>query len=283
MVTVLLCLACILFTSCEYDFQNAFYRSKDTDSRTKTCITLDDSQIPHPSSDIYTVAIFSDIHFGGKQATRHEQDFLNWLTKAKADGNCPEFCICLGDIAEHGKESEFATYNKFCGQVEAILGDGKVYNVLGNHDLYNNGWNHYNQMIFPNSSFYTFKTKKFSWYCIDSASGTLGKKQFDKLKALFAQDSAPKIIITHIPAYGNPLNYMGYFSFQNTYETDMLLTLYSKNNVKIVTCGHIHQSYKNYFNTFVELTVPSITESNQWTVLTINENDGSVSELLISG
>ena len=283
MVAVFLCLACLLFTSCEYDLQNAFYRSDDTDTRTSVCHTLNDADTPHPFNDIYTVAIFSDIHFGGKNGSRHEQNFLDWLEKSKAEGNCPEFCICLGDIADHGKRSEFAAYTDFSRKVEAILGNGKVYNVLGNHDLYNNGWDDYHELIFPYESFYTFKTKQFSWYCIDSASGTLGKKQFDKLKRLFSQDSSPKIVLTHIPAYSNPLNYMGYFSFQNTYECDMLLTLYGRNNVKMVVDGHIHQAYKNYFNTFIEHTVPSISESNQWTVLTINEKDGSVKEELISG
>ncbi|MBO4639815.1 MAG: metallophosphoesterase [Treponema sp.] len=283
MVAVLLCLACLLFSSCEYDLENAFYRADDTDARTRVCYTLSDSETPHPSSELYTIAVFSDIHFGGKSSTRHEQDFLNWLEKSKEEGKCPEFCFCLGDITEHGKKSEFEAYNEFCKKVESLLGDGKVYNVLGNHDLYNNGWDNYKEMIFPYKSMYTFKTKTFSWYCIDSASGTLGKNQYDTLKSLFANDSAPKIILTHVPAYSNPLNYMGYFSFQNTYESDMLLTLYSKNNVKSVFSGHIHQSYKNYFNNFVEITVPCITQSNQWSLITIDENKGTVSELVIHG
>lgn len=282
MVIILIFAACLLFSSCQYDLQNAFYRAEDTDARAKTCHTLKDSDIPHPSSDVYTVALFSDIHFGGK-STRHEQDFLDWLTEAKNNGNAPEFCICVGDVAEHGYKKEFTAYNEFSKQIEVILGGGKVYNVLGNHDLYNNGWDDYHQMIFPYESFYTFKTKTFSWYCIDSASGTLGRKQFDMIEELFENDPSPKIVLTHVPAYSNPLNFMGYYSFQNTYEADMLLTLYSKNNVKMVISGHIHQSYKNYFHNFQELTVSSITESNRWTVLTIDEKNGTVSEQQIFG
>ena len=282
MVAVFICLACLLFTSCEYDLQNAFYRSEDTDSRAQTCLTLSDSDSPHPASDVYTVALFSDIHFGGKDS-RHEQDFLNWLQESKNNGTAPAFCICVGDIAEHGYKKEFLEYNEFVKQVEAIIGNGKVYNVLGNHDLYNNGWDNYKENIFPYSSFYTFKTKNFSWYCIDSASGTLGKKQFKKVEELFKNDPSPKIVLTHIPAYSNPMNYMGYFSFQNTYEADMLLSLYEKSNVKMAISGHIHQSYKNYFHSFQELTVSSITESNRWTVITIDETNATISEQQICG
>ena len=282
MVVIFVLLACLLCTSCEYDLQNAFYRSEDTDARAKNCLTLNDSDCPHPASDVYSVAFFSDIHFGGKN-TRHEQDFLDWLNETKKNGEAPEFCVCVGDIAEHGLKKEFAEYNEFTQKIEAILGHGKVYNVLGNHDLYNNGWDNYKQMIFPYSSFYTFKTKTFSWYCIDSASGTLGKKQFDTIEKMFKNDPSPKIVLTHVPAYSNPLNFMGYFSFQNTYEADMLLSLYSKNNVKMAVSGHIHKSYKNYFHSFQEITVSSITESNRWTVLTIDERNGTITEQQICG
>ena len=103
------------------------------------------------------------------------------------------------------------------------------------------------------------------------------------IEDLFENDPAPKIVLTHIPAYSNPMNFMGYYSFQNTYETDMLLTLYSKSNVKMVVSGHIHQSYKNFFHSFQELTVSSITESNRWTVLTIDEKNGTVSEQQVLG
>lgn len=284
MVTVILCLLCLLFSSCKYDLQNAFYRSGDTDARTKVCCELDPSDAPNPATDIYTVAVFSDIHFGGKSSGRHEQAFLNWLEDLKNQNNSPAFCICLGDIAEHGQRSEFEDYNSFVAKVEALLpSGGKVYNVLGNHDLYNNGWSDYKELIFPKQSFYHFKTTNFSWYCIDSASGTLGKKQYDTIKRLFARDTAPKIILTHIPVYSDPLNHMGYFSFQNTYEADMVLTLYAKNNVKLVLDGHIHKSNKNYFGPFIELTVPGFTDKNSWNLITIDETRKTISEELIFG
>ena len=109
MVAVLLCLACLLFSSCEYDLENAFYRADDTDARTRVCYTLSDSETPHPSSELYTIAVFSDIHFGGKGSTRHEQDFLNWLEKSKEEGKCPEFCfLSLNIICSGSGESRSA-------------------------------------------------------------------------------------------------------------------------------------------------------------------------------
>lgn len=283
MVIIALFIVCLLFSSCEYGPQDAFFRASNSDNRTKTYYELELSQCPAPSSDVYTVAVFSDIHFGKKQVTRREQVFLDWLVKMKENGTAPEFCICLGDIADHGYKSEFEDYVEFTQQVEQILGTGRVYNVLGNHDLYNDGWNHYSKLVFPYKSLYGFKTKTFSWYCIDSASGTLGSKQYKKIKELFENDPAPKIVMTHIPAYSNPMNNMGYFTFQNTYEADMLLSLYAKNNVRLVLNGHIHKAYKNYFNNCLELTVPSITEQNRWTVITVDETNGTIKEEVVHG
>ena len=283
MVTVILFMICILFTSCAYGPEDAFFRESNSDNRTKTYYELDLTQAPVPSSDVYTVAVFSDIHFGKKNETRREQAFLDWLQKSKENGTAPEFCICLGDIADHGLKEEFNQYLEFTKQVEQILGTGKIYNVLGNHDLYNDGWDYYSKKIFPYKSLYGFKTKNFSWYCIDSASGSLGSKQYKKIKKLFENDPAPKIVMTHIPAYSNPLNDMGYFTFQNTYEADMLLTLYAKNNVKLVLNGHIHKAYKNYFNNCIELTVPGITEQNRWTVITVDEVNGTIKEESVRG
>lgn len=281
MVAIIVCIACLLFTSCEYGPQDAFFRASNSDNRTKSFYELENSEAPHPAGDVYTVAVFSDLHFGKKDETRHEKDFLDWLEQAKVDGNAPAFCICMGDIADHGLKSEFEDYLDFVEKVEAILGEGRVYNVLGNHDLYNDGWNSYSKMCFPYKSFYGFKTKTFSWYCIDSASGSLGSRQYKKIKALFDKDSAPKIVMTHIPAYSNPMDSLGYFTFQNTYEADMLLTLYAKNNVKLVLNGHIHRAYKNYFNHCIELTVPSTTTAGKWTVLTIDESNATVKEELV--
>ena len=278
MVAVIICLACLLFTSCGYGVDEAFYRPAPVADRASSIYELPEADAPKITGDEYTIAVFSDIHFGKPDETRHEEDFLAWLEKMKAEGTLPAFCICLGDIADHGKDSEFAEYEAFTKKIEAILGTGKVYGVLGNHDLYNTGWKNYQNRVFPYKSLYHFKTKTFSWYCIDSASGSLGKKQYNLLENAFKNDPSPKIVLSHIPVYGNPLNNMGYFTFQNSYEADMVITLFIKSNVRVLLTGHIHTANKNYFNDCMELTVPPITKDNKWTVLTINENSATVKE-----
>lgn len=282
MVTVLLCLACLLFCSCDYGLDEAIYRPSPVNERATSLYELSGQEAPAIDKDVYTIAVFTDIHFGKPDESRHEQDFLNWLQEMKDKNTLPAFCICLGDIADHGKAEEFKKYEAFTQKIEAILGTGKVYGVLGNHDLYNNGWKNYKTHVFPYKSLYHFKTKTFSWYCIDSASGSLGKKQYELLEKKLKKDKAPKIIMSHIPVYGNPLNNMGYFTFQNSYEADMLISLFVKNNVKLLLTGHIHRPNKNYFKDCMELAVPPLTKDNKWTLITIDEKNASITEEFIT-
>ena len=282
MVELIICLVCLLFSSCKYGVDEAIYRPSPVNTRATQLYELNASQAPVINDDVYTIAIITDIHFGKPGTTRHEKDFLDWLEQMKQNGSLPAFCVCLGDIADHGKAEEFLEYQNFTKQIEDILGNGKVYGVLGNHDLYNNGWQNYKSYVFPYESFYHFKTKTFSWYCIDSASGSMGKNQYTILEQKIKNDKAPKIILSHIPVYGDPLSNMGYFTFQNSYEADMLITLCVNNNVKLLLSGHIHRPNKNYFKDCMELAVPPITKDCRWTVLTIDEKNASIKEEFVT-
>ena len=208
---------------------------------------------------------------------------MRYLQNLVYSGNTPAFCVCLGDIADHGYESEFDDYVAFTSKIDTILGteEGKtkVYNVLGNHDLYNSGWIYYSQKIFPYKSFYHFNTKKFSWYVIDSASDTLGHHQLELLKTSLEQDSNPKIILGHVPIYGDPFFSFAYFSFQDEHESSLLLSLFANENVKLVMEGHSHCYWQNDFNTFIEYIVSSVTAGktgSEWTLLTIDEEAESI-------
>lgn len=285
MVVILILLAGLLCSSCAYGYQDVFYRSNNVTARTHHGqlyeLTLEEGAPNIGEADsVYTVAIFTDIHFGKTGHERHEQDFLDWLLELKDQNQLPKFTICLGDIADHGYESEFENYNKFTAQIEEITGS-KVFNVLGNHDLYNDGWRFYHKLIYPNASFYHFKTTNFSWYFIDNASGSLGTSQYNSIKNSFENDSSPKIILAHIPFYGNPNFYFGNFAMQNTDETDKLITLFAKNNVKYFVAGHTHHYYKNSFDSFTELSVPSILNFKTWALFTIDEKNGTVKEEII--
>lgn len=267
---------CASFTSCRFGWDEIFYRKYNVNMRASCLTELDaDKQPATDSEDTYGVAVFSDIHIGSN-APKHMEDFLEWLETAKDDHKI-KFCICLGDIADHGYEKEFADYNEFCEKISNILGEkNSVYSIVGNHDLYNSGWEHYKKMVFPNESFYHFKTKNFSWYAMDSASDTLGEIQMEALRTAFASDENPKIILGHVPVYGDPFFKLAYFSFQDEHESSMLLSLFANYNVKLAMAGHSHAYYEKDYPTFKEYVVSSMNYKYEWTLLEINEKEGTV-------
>ena len=140
-----------LFSSCKYGLNEAFYRVHDVSERASEVYEL--SSPVQSDSDFYgktfSVVFFSDIHFGKAGSKRYEENFLTWLTSFVETNEVPAFCVCLGDIADHGLEEEFIEYNSFAKRVNELLGgndnDVKVLNVLGNHDLYNSGWLKYKE------------------------------------------------------------------------------------------------------------------------------------------
>ena len=113
----------------------------------------------------------------------------------------------------------------------------------------------------------------------------MGLRQLSIFKEAVEQDEKPKIVCGHIPVYGDPLLNFDYFSMQNSYETDRLLSMFAENNVKYVIEGHIHSYYRKNFGNFIEYIVPGITSSNEWSVLYFDDSTGCVKkeELYLDG
>ena len=278
LLKIILILWAFGFSSCKYytyGLEEFLYRSGTVEKRTESVLELTDQDVPViPSEGNYNILIVADIHFGHETYKNDVDLFItsitDYLNSMPADEK-PLFCICLGDIAEHGLKSEFDDFSKFVNKLSEL--GIKTYSVLGNHDLYNSGWRIYKDVIFPFTSFYYFKTDVFSFYFIDSASGSLGKSQMNKLEGLLAKDENPKIVATHIPLYAD--GYF-YFSMQNTTERNLLISMLAKNNVKAILSGHTHCMNFTNFGKFTEYNFPSVITYNNIGIVTVNQNDNSV-------
>lgn len=280
-----------LLSSCEYAVWEGFYRKHSVSERASSLYELPfagdrtDTQNPGGAPDpsettgTYYVAVFSDIHLYKSGEVRFEENFKNQLTSLKALNDedssrnvYPKFVLCLGDIADHGYESEYRDYVKFTDSIRTDFGL-VTYNVLGNHDLYNTGWEPYEKLIYPFKSFYHFTTSSFSWYVLDSASGSLGPEQLRMFEEACKNDSRPKIILMHCPMYGDPYLNAGYFTMQNSYESDRLITDAEKDNVKLIMEGHTHRFYEQQIGSYTEHTVSSILVKHEWTLLKVDETN----------
>ena len=229
-LTILIVLFSLCFVTCKYGLGEGFYRKNPVKSRANALKELNDETTQNLLSSLgskYDVLLISDLHFGKDESSQHERALFDWLDSLSADKR-PSFCINLGDTADHGLSEEYDSYLVFQEQLRSKLKSPVVFNVLGNHDLFNSGWSSWKEKMYPNMSFYHFETNNVSWYFLDSGSGTLGERQVEILSDAIKHDSKQKIISLHYPLYGDKIDaLMSHDSLQDEHETDMLFTLFA--------------------------------------------------------
>lgn len=282
--TALFLLCLVSNISC-YGSWNFAYEGNNVDSRTKSIKKINDSNDEEfAESGIsslggkYTVLVISDAHFGNKKRSVNCDILYKWLDSLKGNVFYPSFVISLGDSTDLGRRNQFDEYNDFCKILCEKYDLKLVMNACGNHDAYQNNWENWERECYPHTSFYNFKTKKFSWYCLDTASGTLGLKQCQKILDEFKDDPRPKIIFTHYPfaRFNTDCSNMA-----ETTERNLLISDFSKNNVKCLLGGHNHtQTYDNLG--YGDYGIPSFAYSEAWGLLCVDEA-AETAELLFIG
>lgn len=126
----------------------------------------------NPENAEYNILIISDLHFGSYKKVFQSEKLFNYLDSIKDTVNFPQLLITLGDITDTGSREEFSN---FVNDLESKY-NIKVYNLFGNHDCYNSGWQNWKTFCYPYESLYKFETDNISFYCLDSASGVNWKK-----------------------------------------------------------------------------------------------------------
>lgn len=280
------------FNSCalmEYDLTEGFFRLMKVEQRAKKLKFLsDETSINSINNDEeYDVLIITDVHVGnenhGKNGPRREDAWFDQITKVDSSTgkrivDNVRFAICLGDVAEHGLLEECNRFNDLITtKLENITTpkapEGiKLYNIVGNHDLYNSGWKAWSKTMYPGTSFYKFETPSFSWYFLDSASGTIGGYQYDALKSDMSNDSKRKLVFSHVPLYADDFFY---FTMQNTEERNKIISTCAKNKTCFFIDGHTHAELTTDFGKFTEYNLPGFLELYGYAILHINEAEAT--------
>lgn len=257
----------VILCSCSYGIMQGFYRKNPVEVRASQLKEITPS-LNITENGEYCFIVTADLHFGAKQKADLDT-FFKTISEMKLR---PSFMINLGDIAEHGYKNE---YEEFVEKLVTPLEDLgiKTFNVTGNHDLFNSGWDNFTQLSYPYTSFYKFEINDISYYFLDSASGNLSKPQITILSESLQNDTNKKMIFTHFPLYGEDIMY---FAIQDTQERNELISLFEKSNVSFYACGHDHRYRKSDFTNFTEVCVPAFLEFGGWVVFTVNQKDGSI-------
>lgn len=268
----------ILFVSC-YGSWNIFYDGNNVDSRThslKNITTAESAEFAASGvaalSGSYNVLVISDSHFGYKMKDAPLQNLYNWLNSVYGTPEAPRFAISLGDSTDTGSQEDYNEYLALCNKLKNDYGINIVFNAAGNHDIYQSHWDNWQANCYPHTSFYKFETSGFSWYSLDTASGTLGRQQYEIFIQAIEADPKPKVVYSHYPL----TEYHLAFGLGETTERNLLIDKFIRNNVKCYLGGHNHYSvYHN--NGFNEYCCPSLRFNGSWTVLHINETAGTAS------
>jgi hypothetical protein len=124
-----------------------------------------------------------------------------------------------------------------------------AYFILGNHDLFFNGWDNYFSYFGSSTYAFTIKTDNASdlFICLDSGNGTIGSRQLDWLSDLLAKERKNHrfcIIFSHV----------NFFREHHTFsanplvdELHAMLDMFYSNSVDMVIMGHDHHRSEEFF------------------------------------
>ncbi|GHT84683.1 serine/threonine protein phosphatase [Spirochaetia bacterium] len=273
------------FFSCAKDYGLEEFIARENDVNKRSTNITDISLVPAASSlpSQYNVLLLSDIHFGANpdHPDLPLEEFRAWFNSLKTANDTsvpieqrrPVFCICLGDSVESGAKNEYEQFKMFT-EKEIEARGVPVYTILGNHDHLNNGWDLWKKYVKPYTTYYRFKTKTFSWYFLDTASGTMGVSQLHDFVENINADPNPKLVFTHYPIYGGGGNF--YFSLSDPQERALLIDTLANSNVKLVAEGHQHPGSSHDFGLFNEQNIAAFRDYQSWHILTVDEKSATV-------
>lgn len=271
--------------SCNYGLYTVRFDEESVESRSAAVKSLSAADSPNfagsGSPGRFSFVVMTDVHMGNSRSDVPEGDFLDWFSaqvSAPDPGKRPVFAVSLGDNADGGHGDEYEKFREFGGKIAAAAQENgipgfKLYSIMGNHDTYNNGWENFRKTVFPNTSAYCFSDGGFSFYFLDSGSGTLGESQRKALKEKMEADPCEKIVFTHYPIYAGG-NFL--MTMQDTMERNWILTLFRKNGVKQIFAGHAHKNYGFDYGGWREDVIASFTFSRYFALVTVDEDEGSV-------
>ncbi|PLX06297.1 MAG: hypothetical protein C0596_17650 [Marinilabiliales bacterium] len=219
--------------SCGYDADfSGFIRSTDRVEKRFEQSMQWNAENPYQTlyvlNENYKLLINSDSHLGGYE------NFS--ITKRRFIDDDYLAMVLVGDIVT-GKEED---YLKFNDSISEII--KPVFSIVGNHDLYFDGWKNFYKYLGSSTYYFTVETPtaKDLYICLDSGGGTYGKSQIDWLEQLLDESRSDYrycTILSHVnmlrtrrTSSANPM----------TEEVVYLLNMFTEYNIDYVINGHDH-------------------------------------------
>ncbi len=186
------------------------------------------TQISIANPNQFTFAIVGDTHVGGQNTTR----LTAILNQAKAEGD--SFVALLGDIVDTGERDDVLAVK---AAITATGWNGKVIPVIGNHDVFHDGWKSYREL--QGASRFTVDAGNSRFIVLDTADGVVGDKQEDWLRGELNKALPQNVFILshYLPMIPGQRTYL---KLSNEVESMRLMKLAANHSVKGWLGGHYH-------------------------------------------
>lgn len=223
-------------------------------------------------SDDYIIFSMSDSHVGG---TNNLDAFMNIAVSANAVA-----VVMAGDLTT-GHAEDYTVFQQHLPNPDSIA----LFPVVGNHDLFFDGWEQFYSRFGSSVYIFTVKTPNATdlYICLDSGSGTLGSLQIDWLKDIL-ENVRPNyrrcVLITH-----NDFFRFGHAESTNPLveELHVLMELFVKHNVDMLIAGHDHQKDAEVFGNTTYIVMDALLDDNSDSgYLKINVINGNIEYQFVS-
>lgn len=265
---VLLLLLIIPFQSCDYFEMRGFIAGHETvNERFEQSMTWNEL---HPfqtivsSQDDYTIYVMGDSHLGSAE------NLNRFFKQAKKDQAIA--AVMVGDLSTGSKDDY-----QFLKQNIPHRDSLRTFQLVGNHDLYFNGWQHFYSLFGSSTYYFTIQTPngKDLYICLDSGGGTIGDQQLSWFQQLLEEkrDSYRHCIV---------FSHVNIFRIRNTLSTNpypgevmALSQLCLKHKVNMVINGHDHIQNVVTFGPTTFITMDALQDGLEYAGYTIIHNQGN--------
>ncbi len=181
-----------------------------------------------PDPDHYSFAVVGDLHIQRADTAR----FRRILQAAKDEGDA--FGVFLGDLVDSGERTDALAFRQALAD---FSWSGKAFPVIGNHDIFNDGWSSYKELNGP--SHYVFQVGNAKFIVLDTADGSLGDTQAKWLEAELALPRPTHLFLAshYLPTVPGIRTYL---KLANETEAMHLMSVAAKNNVTGWLGAHYH-------------------------------------------
>ena len=168
---------------------------------------------------------------------------LDYFNDALRNDTEASFGVILGDCSDV-RDNLSVYLEALSYKSDKHTFDHKIFHVLGNHDLYFNGWVDFKKLIGPSVYWFdvAFTSGKDMFIILDTATGSLGSRQTKWLKSFLSSNRKLYrhcIVITHTNFFYTDKSQTGSGNMPLE-ETFALIDLFRKHKVDLILQGHDH-------------------------------------------